>query len=302
MELEERGELTTRILAAPLSSDWWDHGHAGIRRGFGSPTLRLGSLKGFSDGSLGSATAFFFEPYAGAGTRGLLADEMQPRAALLERLLRADEAGMQICWHAIGDAAVSLTLDLFEEIDRLHGPWDRRLRIEHAQHVAASDFARFARLGVIASVQPYHAVDDGCWAEQRVGKARLRTSYPYRSFLDHGVRLALGTDWCVAPLNPLLTLHAAATRATLDGKHPGGWIPEQKIGIGEAVTAYTSGSAFAEHQEKEKGTIEPGKLADMVLLSENIFEIDPSRVRDVCVDTTIAGGRVVYSAGLAGPE
>jgi predicted amidohydrolase YtcJ len=143
-------------------------------------------------------------------------------------------------------------------------------------------------------VQPYHAIDDGCWAEHRVGKDRLKTSYPYKTFLDHGVRLALGTDWCVAPLNPMLTLYAATTRATLDGKHPEGWIPEQKIRMSEAVTAYTCGSAFAEFQEKEKGTIQPGKLADMVLLSANIFEMDPARLREVEVETTIMGGRIAY--------
>jgi predicted amidohydrolase YtcJ len=219
---------------------------------------------------------------------------MQPRSAILDRLLRADAAGMQLCLHAIGDQAVSLVLGLFHEILRAHGACDRRLRIEHAQHVAVQDFTRFARMGVIASVQPYHAIDDGCWAEQRIGPKRLKTSYPYRSFLEHGVRLALGTDWYVAPLNPMLTLYAAATRATLDGKNPGGWIPEQKLSMADAVSAYTLGSAYAEFQEKEKGTIAPGKLADMVLLSENIFRIDPARVRDVEVDTTIMGGKVIH--------
>jgi len=295
MELAERGELTTRIYAAPLETEWAERGNSGIRHGFGSPLLRLGALKGFSDGSLGSATALFFEPYPDAPeTRGLLTDEMQPRSAILDRLLRADAAGMQLCLHAIGDQAVSLVLDLFHEILRAHGACDRRLRIEHAQHVAVADFARFGRMGVIASVQPYHAIDDGCWAEQRIGPKRLKTSYPYCSFLEHGVRLALGTDWYVAPLNPMLTLYAAATRATLDGKNPGGWIPEQKLSMADAVSAYTLGSAYAEFQEKEKGTISLGKLADLVLLSDNIFRIDPARVRDVKVDTTIMGGQVIY--------
>jgi predicted amidohydrolase YtcJ len=295
MELAERGELTTRIYVAQPNSEWGERGRVAIRRGFGSPVLRLGALKGFADGSLGSATAYFFQPYANTDTRGLLSDEMQDRAALRERLLQADKAAMQVCWHAIGDQAVSLTLDLFEEIERFYGPRDRRMRIEHAQHVATQDFDRFSRLRVIASVQPYHAIDDGRWAEQRVGAQRLKTSYPYRSLLDHGVRLALGTDWCVAPLNPLLTLYAATTRATLDGKNPQGWIPEQKLSMAEAVAAYTSGSAFAEFHEKEKGSISRGKLADMVLLSDNIFKIDPGQVRDVRVLLTIMGGKIVYS-------
>jgi predicted amidohydrolase YtcJ len=295
MELAEKGGLTTRIYAAQLETEWAQRGAVGIRHGFGSSLLRLGALKGFSDGSLGSATAYFFEPYPDApDTRGLLTDEMQPRSAIFERLLRADKANMQLCLHAIGDQAVSLVLDLFHQIVQANGARDRRLRIEHAQHVAVPDFTRFARLGVIASVQPYHAIDDGCWAEQRIGAHRLKTSYPYRSFLDHGVFLAIGTDWYVAPLNPMLTLYAATTRATLDGKNPAGWIPEQKLSMIEAVTAYTSGSAYAEFQEHEKGSITPGKLADMVLLSDNIFRIDPARVRDVKVDTTIMGGKITY--------
>jgi predicted amidohydrolase YtcJ len=173
---------------------------------------------------------------------------------------------------------------------------DRRFRVEHAQHIALKDFERFSPLDVVASVQPFHAIDDGRWAEQRLGTARLRTSYPYRTLLNRHVRLALGTDWYVAPLNPLLTLYAATTRATLDGKNPDGWIPEQKITLAEAVTAYTVGSAYAEFQEKVKGSITPGKLADMVFLSDNIFRISPSQLRDVKVDATIMGGKVVYSA------
>jgi hypothetical protein len=222
---------------------------------------------------------------------------MQPRTAILERLLRADSRDMQLCLHAIGDEAVALVLDLFCEVVQRHGARDRRLRIEHAQHLRSEDFSRFAALGVIASVQPYHAVDDGCWAEQHIGARRLQTSYAYRSFLEHGVRLAIGTDWYVAPLNPMLTLYAATTRATLDGKHPGGWIPEQKLAMAEAVAAYTSGSAYAEFQETDKGTLARGKLADMVLLSDDIFRIDPSLVKDVRVDTTIMGGKVVFQRG-----
>jgi len=295
MELAERGELTARIYAVPLETEWAERGKVGLRHGFGSPVLRLGALKGFADGSLGSATAYFFEPYVDAPeTRGLLTEEMQPLTAISERLRQADAAGMQLCLHAIGDQAVSLLLDLFEDMERAHGACDRRWRIEHAQHLAAGDFERFRRLNVIASVQPYHAVDDGRWAEQRIGAERLKTSYAYRTLLNHGVRLALGTDWYVAPLNPMLTLHAATTRATLDGKNPGGWLPEQKLTMTEAVFAYTMGSAYAEFQEKEKGSIARGKLADMVLLSDNIFRIDPAQVRDVKVDATIMGGKITY--------
>jgi predicted amidohydrolase YtcJ len=246
-ELLEGGELTARVSAAPPLARWEEQAGLGIRRAFGSPWLRLGALKGFADGSLGSTTAFFFEPYSDApGTSGLLADEMQPIEAMRERLVKADAAGLQLCVHAIGDRAISTVLDLFEDVLAANGPRDRRWRIEHAQHVAPRDFARFAKLGVIASVQPYHAIDDGRWAEGRIGPERARTTYAFRSFLDAGVRLALGTDWYVGALDPLQTLYAAVTRATLDGRRPGGWVPEQKITLAEALSAYTAGAAYAE--------------------------------------------------------
>jgi predicted amidohydrolase YtcJ len=297
-ELLEAGDLTLRISAAPLETQWEDEARLGLRRAFGSPWLRLGALKGYADGSLGSTTAYFFEPYADApGTRGLLSDEMQPLEAMRSRLIGADRAGLQLCIHAIGDQAISIVLDLFEDVLKANGPRDRRWRIEHAQHVAPKDFVRFAKLGVIASVQPYHAIDDGRWAEARIGPERAKTTYAFRSFLDAGVRLALGTDWYVAPLDPAQTLYAAVTRATLDGKHPGGWVPEQKIALVEALRAYTAGSAYAEFQENDKGTLAPGKLADMVVLSEDPFAVPPERIRDVVAETTVAGGRVVYERG-----
>jgi len=292
-ELAERRELTLRLSAAPLETVWQDLARLGLRRAFGSPWLRLGAIKGFADGSLGSTTAYFFDPYTDAPeTHGLLSDEMQPLDGMRERLVRADAAGLQLCIHAIGDRAISIVLDLFEDVLKANGPRDRRWRIEHAQHVAPKDFPRFARLGVIASVQPYHAIDDGRWAEGRIGPAK--TTYAFRSFLDAGVRLALGTDWYVAPVDPMQTLYAAVTRATLDGKRPGGWLPEQKITLAEALRAYTAGAAYAEFQEADKGTLAPGKLADLVVLSEDVFAIPPERLREVRVETTIVGGRVVF--------
>jgi len=294
-ELANRGELTTRIYAAPLETGWQDFAKIGVHRSFGSAWLRVGAVKGYADGSLGSTTAYFFQPYTDApSTRGLLSDEMQSIDEMRSRLVGADKAGLQLCIHAIGDAGISYILDLFADVTRINGARDRRFRIEHAQHIAPKDFDRFASLGVIASVQPYHAIDDGRWAERRIGPERIKTTYAFRTLLDKGVRLALGTDWYVAPLNPMLTLHAATTRATLDGKNPNGWVPEQKITIGEAVAAYTSGSAYAEFQEAEKGTIARGKLADLVVLSDDVFSIPPARIKDVQVMTTIVGGRVVY--------
>ncbi len=296
-ELAEKGELTARIYAIPMETHWQDQAKVGIRRAWGSSYLRLGAVKGYADGSLGARTAYMFEPFADdPGNRGLLSDEMHPPAAMRDRLMQADAAGLQLRVHAIGDRAISMMLDIFGDIEKEHSYHDQRFTIEHAQHMAQKDFARFAKLHVIASMQPYHAVDDGRWAEKRLGHDRARYSYAWRSFLNHGVTLALGTDWPVAPLNPMPGLYAAVTRATLDGKNPDGWIPEEKITLPEAVVAYTMGSAFAEFQENVKGSITPGKLADMVILSDNIFDLKPEAIRNVKVATTIVGGKVVYTA------
>ena len=294
-ELAEQDELTTRIYAAPMETDWRDQAKVGIRRAWGSTYLRLGAVKGYADGSLGSRTAYMFDPFSDdPGNRGLLSDEMHPPSAMRHRLMQADAAGLQIRVHAIGDRAISMILDIFADIEKEHGYHDQRFAIEHAQHMAQKDFERFAKLHVIASMQPYHAIDDGRWAEPRLGHDRARYSYAWRSFIDHGVKLAFGTDWPVAPLDPMLGLYAAVARATLDGKNPGGWIPEEKISLPEAIEAYTIGAAFAEFQDREKGSITPGKLADMVILSDNIFELKPEAIRNAKVKTTIVAGRVVY--------
>lgn len=295
-ELAERNELTARIYAAPALALWQDQAKLGLRRSWGSHYLRMGVLKGYTDGSLGAATAYMFAPFADdPKNRGLLSEEMTPPAKMRQRIMNADTAGLQLAIHAIGDQAISMALDIFAEVGRANGERDRRFRIEHAQHMAAKDFARFAKLQVVASMQPYHTIDDGRWAEKRLGPERAKTTYAFRTFLDQGVKLAVGTDWPVAPLSPMLTIYAAATRATLDGKQPNGWVPEEKISVAEAVEAYTVGSAFAEFQEKEKGSISAGKLADIVLVSDDIFSIRPEAIRDVQVVTTIVGGKVVYS-------
>jgi hypothetical protein len=294
-ELQEQGALTVRIYAAPMETGWKDQAKLGIRHGFGSSLLRMGAVKGYADGSLGSETAYFFDAYTDAPDKhGLLSDEMHPVAAMQQRLRGADAAGLQICIHAIGDRAISMTLDMFTQIEKTNGKRDRRWRIEHSQHMAAKDFVRYARLGVIASVQPYHAIDDGRWAETRIGPDRIKRTYAFRTFLDNGVRLAFGTDWSVAPLSPMWSVYAAVTRATLDDKNPGGWVPEQKLTVAEAIEAYTMGSAYAEFQEKEKGSITPGKLADFVLLSDDIFKIPQASIKNVKVEATFLGGKLVY--------
>jgi predicted amidohydrolase YtcJ len=295
-ELASKGELTTRVYAAPIETDWQDQAKIGIRHAFGSSWLRIGALKGYADGSLGSSTAYFFEPFTDdPKNRGLLSDEMQSLPAIRERFIKADAAGLQLCIHAIGDRGISTTLDLFADVVKANGQRDRRLRIEHAQHVAAKDFVRFADLNVIASVQPYHAIDDGRWADKRIGPDRAKRTYAFRTFLDNHVRLAFGTDWFVAPLNPMETIYAAVTRATLDGKHPDGWQPQEKLTVAEAVEAYTMGSAYAEFQENVKGSISVGKLADFVILSDDIFTIRKETIKDVKVLKTVAGGKITYS-------
>jgi predicted amidohydrolase YtcJ len=295
-ELAEESQLTTRMYAVPMETSWQDQAKVGIRRSWGSTYLRLGAVKGYADGSLGSFTAYMFEPFADApGNSGLLSNEMHPPSAMRDRLMHADAAGLQLRVHAIGDRAISMILDIFGDIEKEHGYHDQRFAIEHAQHMAEKDFERFAKLHVIASMQPYHAIDDGRWAEKRLGHARARYSFAWRSFLDNNVALAFGTDWPVAPLNPILGLYAAITRATLDGKNPDGWIPEEKITLPEAIEAYTIGSAFAEFQEKDKGSITPGKLADIVILNNNIFDLKPEAIRNIKVETTIVGGKIVYS-------
>jgi predicted amidohydrolase YtcJ len=299
--LLERGELLTRVYAATPASGWERVARLGVRRAFGSPMLRIGALKAFADGSLGSTTAYFYEPYNDApDTRGLPSDELLAPGLMERRILGADAAGLQLCIHAIGDCANAEILDLYEKAIATNGARDRRFRIEHSQHLRVADIQRFAKLGVIASMQPYHLADDGRWAEKRIGAQRAKTTYAFRSLLDAGVTLAFGSDWTVAPLDPLAGIRAAVTRRTLDGRHPNGWVPEEKITVEEALRGYTTGSARAEFAEADKGTLEPGKLADFVVLSHDILTGGADALEKARVEMTVVGGRVVYSAaGLA---
>jgi predicted amidohydrolase YtcJ len=291
---EAEGWLTCRFYEITPIADWQRLADAGLSHGMGSDWLQLGAVKAFADGSLGSRTAWMFQPYADDPTnRGRPQALMSPPAKMEEAVRGADAAGIQLAVHAIGDRAIAEMLGLYF---RAGGPDARvhRFRIEHAQHVRPEDFRRFGQLGIIASMQPYHAIDDGRWAEKCIGHERARSSYAWRSMLDAGAPLAFGTDWPVAPLNPLLGVYAAVTRATLDGKHAEGWFPEQRLTVDEALRAYTQGSAFAAFAEKDKGTLEPGKLADVVVLSDDPFKIAPEKIREVKVVMTIAGGRPVY--------
>jgi predicted amidohydrolase YtcJ len=287
-------ELTVRISGHQPLTSWRRLADIGLLADFGNDQLHIGGLKGFADGSLGSTTALLFKPYLDApNTSGIASAELVNPESMWQNIEHADAAGLQIAVHAIGDKANHMILGMYDRVEREHGHRDRRLRIEHAQHLTPSDIPRFAQLHVIASMQPYHCIDDGRWAEKRIGPERAKTTYAFRSLLDSGAALAFGSDWDVAPMNALMGIYGAVTRRTLDGKHPGGWVPEQKITVEQAVRAYTMGSAYASFDEKIKGSIEPGKLADLVVLSEDIFSIDPVKIADTKVWMTIFDGRVV---------
>lgn len=287
--------LKTRIYAAHSVVSWENLTKTARLLESREGLLRAGILKGFSDGSLGSSTALFFEPYADApDNRGLLFDQMFPEGIMRQRVAAADKRGFQVMIHAIGDEANLRILDLFHEVASINGPRDRRFRIEHAQHLRKSEIPRFANEQVIASMQPYHGADDGRWCEKRLGAARCNGAYVFRSLLDSGARLAFGSDWTVAPLDPLLGIKAAVTRQTLDGRNPGGWIPEQKISLDEAIRAYTLGSAYAEFSESTKGSLSPGKFADVIVLDRDLYKLEPGKIDQACVRLTILNGRVVY--------
>jgi predicted amidohydrolase YtcJ len=296
--------LTTRIYAVTPLAEWERLRDAvaaktyGGADGRGDEWLRVGGLKGFMDGSLGSHTAAFEEPFADAPTdRGLL---VNPPADMYKWISGADKAGLHVMVHAIGDRAIRMLLDIYERVEKEDGARDRRFRVEHTQHLRESDIARFEQLGVIASMQPYHAIDDGRWAEPLIGK-RIATTYAFRSLLDAKARLAFGSDWAVAPATPLEGIYAAVTRRTLDDKNPDGWVPAQKITVEEALRAYTTGGAYASFDESRKGSLSAGKLADLVMIDRNLFEIPPEQIRQARVITTVVGGKIV-SGGWPAPK
>lgn len=286
------GRLTTRIYAMVPLASWERLRDTVSARGNGDEWLRIGGLKGFVDGSLGSHTAAMLRPFTDSPRdSGFF---VNTPADLYSWTRGADSAGLQVMVHAIGDRAIREQLDIYERVEKENGPRDRRFRIEHAQHIAPSDVARFATLGVIASMQPYHAIDDGRWAGEVIGPERSRTTYAFRSLLDAKARLAFGSDWFVAPPFVLEGIHAAATRRTLDGRNPDGWIPEQKITPEQALRAYTSDAAYAGFADGDRGTLERGKLADLVIIDRDITAIPAAEIRDARVLMTVVGGKVVY--------
>jgi predicted amidohydrolase YtcJ len=294
-ELLDRKKLSARLFVyIPISSIGLLTGPE--KKNFPqSEFLKIAGLKGFVDGALGSSTALFFDPYDDdPSKRGILVADMFPEGIMEDRLMKADEANLQVAIHAIGDEANHIILDLFETIMEKNENRDRRWRIEHAQHIVPEDFGRFGKLRVIASVQPYHAIDDGRWAEKKIGKERSCHTYAFRSLLEGGAVLACGSDWTVAPINPLTGIYAAVTRRTLDGNNPDGWIPEQKVTMEEVIKGYTLNAAYAEFSEHLKGSLEEGKLADVVILDQNLFEISPDMIMDTKVIMTILDGEIVY--------
>lgn len=303
------GRLSTRIQAAvPLST--WERlrDEVAAKRfgpdGRGDKWLRVGALKGFVDGSLGSHTAAFHEPFTDAAasakaTAGQASDRglfVTPAEDLYARISGADKAGLHVMVHAIGDRANATLLDIFERVARENGGRDRRFRIEHAQHLAPADLPRFGALGVIASMQPYHAIDDGRWAGKIIGPERSKGTYAFRGLLDSGARLAFGSDWYVAPPTPLEGIYAAVTRRTLDDRNPDGWVPAQKITVEEALRAYTAGAAYGSFHERETGAIRPGMLADLAVIDRDLRAIRGPQIRNAKVVRTIAGGKTVFHA------
>ncbi len=285
-------KLNTRIYAAVPVSTWRQLDDEVRANGRGDDWLRMGALKGFLDGSLGSQTAQFFEPYVNEPDNdGLFVEQPDE---LFEKIQPADKAGLHVLMHAIGDRANHEMLNIFERVIKQNGARDRRFRIEHAQHLHPGDLSRFHQLGVIASMQPYHLMDDACWAEKSIGAERVKMTYPFRSLLDAQARLAFGSDWYVAPPTPLKGIYAAVTRRTKDGERPNGWTPQEKITVEEAIEAYTVNAAFASFEEALKGSLKPGKFADLCMIDHDITAIGAGDIPSAKVVLTMVNGEIVY--------
>lgn len=303
-ELHQKGELTVRVHFRPGLERWKELADRGIKVGSGDDWIRLGSLKGHIDGIMGTSSARFFEPYltdpANRGRwRPLMVDEKGNfvEGKFLKYMLDADRAALQMTVHAIGDEANNVLLNYLEELNRQNGARDRRFRLVHAQVIADDDFKRLGRLGVVAEVQPFHLSDDMRWMEERIGHERCRGAYAFKSIRDSGAILSFGTDWpgtsaSEYPINPMLGLYAAVTRQTVSGQPQGGWFPDQRISIEDAIRAYTYNTAYANFEEKTKGSIEVGKLADLALLSKNLLRIAPKEILTVEVTCTVINGRM----------
>jgi len=262
------------------------------KEGWGDDMLRWGGLKGFVDGSLGSTTAWFYKPYLDAPTKTGL--QVTDTTLLRQWILSADSAGLHIATHAIGDRANDFILSVYEEAENKTPGKDHRFRVEHAQHLTQMAIPRFAALHVIPSMQPYHAIDDGKWAFKRLDSSRLKGTYAFRSLLATGANVTFGSDWTVAPLDPIAGIYAAVTRRTLDDKNPNGWFPDEKISVEQALKCYTANNAYAGFQENKLGKLKAGMLADFIVLSDDILSIAPEKIRDIKVLRTVVNGKEVW--------
>lgn len=312
-ELRRRGELTVRVFARPTLDKYDELRYAGIAPGFGDDWIRLRALKGFVDGIQGNSTARFYEPQLHSGKRGEWRDStntaatdgpgsgMNPPGNMERLLFGLDSAGWWANVHAIGDEAIDSLLDIMEKVITTNAPRERRWRIIHSQVIRNAAVAqRYHRLGITAEVQPYHAIDDMRFMEDRIG-ARARWAYAFKTFHDAGVRLLFGSDWPGTnaswyTANPLTILYAAVTRQTLDGKPEGGWFPQERLDLETSLRAYTVNNAWAEGEEASKGMLRAGLLADFVVIDRDLFAIPATQLKDAKVILTVVGGRIVYTS------
>ncbi|HEV2987647.1 MAG TPA: amidohydrolase [Candidatus Angelobacter sp.] len=292
-QLEKEGKLTLRIAEwLPFDASLEELNHRRAHHPASDPMLHTTMLKGFMDGSLGSHTAAMLAPYTDDSTNSGIPRYQQD--ALDKKAIERSKAGFQLGFHAIGDRGSRMALDAFAQAEQRSSKRDFRFRIEHVQVLAPEDFERFKELGVIASMQPNHLLTDMNWAEAHIGAERAKHSYAWKEFLDNGIPLAFGTDYPVEPITPFRGLYAAVTRKNESGTKE--YFPEQKITIDQAIAAYTSGSAYAEFAEKEKGTLSPGMLADFVVLDRDITKVEPAEILKTHVLRTVVGGKTVYQA------
>ncbi len=292
-QLKEEGKLTVRITEwLPFNAPLNDLQNMRAQGGTKDPWLKTGALKAFTDGAMSSRTAAMLEPYSDdPSTSGILTSDPEKLTAMA---IQRDKAGFQLAFHAIGDRANRIALDVFEAVVRANGQRDRRDRIEHAQVVAPMDFVRFAQLHVIASMQPSHQTTGMRWAEDRVGRERILGAYAWATMLKNGVPLAFGTDYNVEPINPFRGLYACVTRERPEGGPRNGWEPQEKISLEDCIRAYTSGSAYAQFEEGKKGELKPGEYADFVILSNDLTKVPPAQFTKTRVLRTVVGGRTVY--------
>jgi predicted amidohydrolase YtcJ len=307
-ELHGKGELTVRVHFRPGLDRWKEMSEKGIKVGSGDEWIRLGALKGHIDGIMGTSSARFFQPYTNNPSnrgrwRPLMVNDKGEfvEGKFLGYMLDADKAGLQLTVHAIGDEANSVLLDYLEALDRQNGKRDRRFRLVHAQVLAPKDFKRLGPLRIVAEVQPFHLSDDMRWMEERIGAERSKGAYAFRSIQSSGAVLSFGTDWpgtsaSEYPINPLLGLYAAVTRQTTSGQPAGGWFPDERISMQDAIRGYTYNTAYANFEEKIKGSIEVGKFADLTVLSKNLLTIQPKDILNTKVVYTIVNGKIVFQS------